>query len=382
MKVLKIYIAFIFGLALCVSACKTDNMAYTDVEVSAVKSLYEPSDNRTIKLLNSASASLYFEWEPVKVEDGGAPLYEVLFDVADGDFSEPVYRVVSDNNGYVSGATITHKVLNRIAAMANIEPGQTGTLKWTVSASRGINEILAEASRSLSITSLNGFVDVPDEVFISGEGTEAGASLADALPFKRTAAGEFEIYTKLEEGQTYRFVDRTTGTPRVFYSEDGAALRESQEEASITASKTGVYRINLDFNLAVSSYTEITQMGVFFSPDNAIILDLDYVGKGVWSGTGVINFKQESWGRDQRYKFQMETVANGQSNTVQLGTQNNTDSAPNSSSDPSYYFVRVLPNLSQWDDKWKFIDAVDGNSTTVTLLLQGDSDYTHTVEVN
>ncbi len=382
MKISKIYIGLIFGMALGASACKTDNLEYNDIKVSPVKSLYEPSDNRTIKLLNSASASLYFEWEAVKVEDGGAPLYEVLFDVASGDFSEPIYRVVSDNNGYVSGATITHKVLNRVAAMANIEPGQTGTLKWTVVASRGINEVLAAVSRSISITSLNGFVDVPDEVFISGDGSEAGTSLGDALPFKRIAAGEFEIYTKLDEGKTYRFVDRITGTPRIFYTEDGAALRESEEEASITVSKTGVYRINLDFNLAVLSYTEITSMGVFFSPDNSIILDMDYVGYGVWSGTGVINFKQEGWGRDQRYKFQMETVANGQPATIQLGTQNNTDSAPNASSDPSYYFVRVLPNLSQWDDKWKFIDAVDGNSTTVTLLLQGDSDYTHTVEVN
>ncbi len=382
MKISKIYIGLIFGMALGASACKTDNLEYTDVKVSAVKSLYEPSDNRTIKLLNSASASLYFEWEAVKVEDGGAPLYEVLFDVASGDFSEPIYRVVSDNNGYMSGATITHKVLNRIASMASIEPGQTGALKWTVVSSRGINEILAAVSRSISITSLNGFVDVPDEVFISGDGSEAGTSLGDALPFKRTAAGEFEIYTKLEDGKTYRFIDRITGTPRTFYTEDGATLRESQEEASVTVSKTGVYRINLDFNLAVLSYTEITSMGVFFSPDNKIILDMDYVGNGIWSATGVINFKQEGWGRDQRYKFQMETVANGQSATVQLGTQNNTDSAPNASSDPSYYFVRVLPNLSQWDEKWKFIDAVDGNSTTVTLLLQGDGDYTHTVEVN
>lgn len=382
MKTSKIYISLIGGLMLSASACKTDNLEYTDVKVSPVQSLYEPSDNRTVKLLNSASASLYFEWEPVKVEDGGAPLYEVVFDVADGDFSQPVYRVVADNNGYMSGASITHRVLNRVGTMAGIEPGETGSLRWTVVASRGLNEVLSAESRTLTITLLQGFVDVPDEVFIAGEGSEAGADLSDALPFKRTAAGEYEIFTRLEEGKTYRFVDRTSGTPRVFVTPNGTSLTESNDEGSITADKTGVFRINLDFNLATLAYTEITKVGVFFSPSNAVILDLPYVGKGVWSGTGVINFKQESWGKDERYKFQMETVTNGQTEIVQLGTQNATDSRPNSNSPASYYFVRILPNLSQWDDKWKFADAVDGNATTVTLLLQGDKDYTHTVEVN
>lgn len=382
MKTSKLYIGLVCGLVFIAGACKTDNLEYTDVKVSPVKALYEPTDERSVKLLNSASASLYFEWEAVKVEDGGAAIYEVLFDKADGDFSDPVYRVVSDNNGYMSGASVTHRVLNRVGTMAGIEPGQTGSLRWTVVASRGINEVRSEASRVLNITLLQGFVDVPDEVFIVGEGSEAGANLADALPFKRTAAGEYEIFTALEQGKTYRFVDRRSGTPRVFVTTNGSSLSESTEEGSITVDKTGVFRINLDFNMATLSYAEITKMGVFFSPNNAVILDMPYAGKGTWSGTGVIDFKQEGWGKDERYKFQMETINNGQPETLQLGTVNGTDSRPNSNSPASYYFVRILPNLSQWDDKWKFADAVDGKSNTVTMVLQGDKDYTHIVQVN
>jgi hypothetical protein len=123
-------------------------------------------------------------------------------------------------------------------------------------------------------------------------------------------------------------------------------------------------------------------MGVYFSPSGAVVLDLPYQGKGIWSATGIINFKQESWGRDQRYKFQMETVKSGKTEILQLGTQNGTDNPPNSSTAPSYYFVRILPNLSQWDDKWKFMDAVDGHPTKISMMLQGDKDYTHAVVPN
>jgi len=376
------YIWVLFSAIICLHACKTDDMNYKDANVTAVKTLYEPAANKAVKLLSSASASLYFEWEAVKAEDSGAALYEVLFDKVGGDFSKPLYSVVSDNNGFSQGATITHKVMNKVAALAGMEPGSTGDLIWTVAASRGINRVLAEESRTLTITSLNGFADVPDEVFITGEGSETGTDLAAALPFKLIAAGEFEIYTKLEGGKTYHFVDRASGTPRIFYSPDGVALRESADNDEITVEKTGIYRISLDFTVSTISYMEVKSLGLWFCPSNKVLWNLDYQGKGVWTGTGVVAFKQEDWGKDQRYKFQMETVSNGSDETVQIGTLNGTDSPPTDGSDPSYYYTRLLPNVTQWDDKWKFMDKVDGASTTISVLMQGNAAYTHTVTVN
>jgi len=374
------YIGLFFLAIISLHACKTDDMNYVDTQVTAVKTLYEPAENKAVKLLNSEKASLYFEWQTVKVEDGGAASYEVLFDKVGGDFSNPIYTVVSDKNGFSNGATIAHKVMNKIAAAAGIESATSGDVIWTVAASRGINTVLAEETRTLNITTLEG-IDAPSELFITGEATETGTDLAAALSFNSTGPGEFEIYTKLEAGKTYHFVDGINGTPRMFYSEDGSRLKESTEEAEITASKTGIYRINLDFSVATISYTEITSIGLWFCPSNKVIWNLEYQGKGVWTGTGVVNFKQESWGKDQRYKFQIETVSGGKAETKQIGTVNTTDSAPTDGSDPSYYYVRVLPNVTQWDDKWKFMDKVDGKSTTISLLMQG-AEYTHTVTVN
>ncbi len=329
------------ALAASIVSCKKDDMKYADAEVSAVENLYAPADGKAVKLLSSSSAALYFEWESALVADGGAAQYEVVFDKLDGDFSKPLYTVTSDNNGNSNGANISHKILNQVATKAGINPGESGDVIWSVYAIRGMKRVLSKAKKVLNIKTLEGFAEIPDELFITGEATEGGTDVASSLPFKLVGNGEYEIFTKL-----------------------------------------AVYRIRIDFNVAAVTYTEIKNMGVYFSPSGAVVLDLPYQGKGIWAATGIINFKQESWGRDQRYKFQMETVKAGKAETLQLGTQNGTDSPPNSSSAPSYYFVRILSNLSQWDDKWKFVDAVDGHPTKIAMILQGDKDYTHTVVPN
>ncbi|MDF2474815.1 MAG: hypothetical protein K0S24_298 [Sphingobacterium sp.] len=361
-------------------SCKKDDMKYSDADVSAVENLYAPADGKAVKLLSSSSAALYFEWESALVADGGAAQYEVVFDKVDGDFSKPLYSVTSDNNGNSNGANISHKILNQVAGRAGIEPGTSGDVSWSVYSIRGMRRVLSKVKKVLTIKSLEGFADIPDELFITGEGTENGTAIAQALPFKLVGNGEYEIFTKLEAGKKYTFTDRKSADGRIFYSEDQTKLKES-ETGSNTVTKTAVYRIRIDFNVATITYTEIKSMGVYFSPSGAVVLDLPYQGKGVWSATGIINFKQESWGRDQRYKFQMETVRAGKAETVQLGTQKGTDVPPNGA-DLTYFFVRILPNLSQWDDKWKFVNAVDGHPTKISMILQGDKDYTHAVVPN
>lgn len=379
----KITALFYTSLALLVYtvSCRSDDMNYKEASVTAVNTLYEPINNRSVQILASNTASVYFEWEPVRVEDGGAPLYEVVFALKDGDLTKPIYRMVSDKSGYSNGATITHRVLNRVANMAGIGPGQTGELIWTVVASRGINTAISTTVRTLSISTLDGFVDIPETLFLTGEGSEAGNTLTTAMPFKQVTAGEYEIFARLESGKEYQFIDRTQGTPRAFYVNDNLKLTEVNTDESTTAAKTAVFRIEVDFNTATVALTEIKTLGLWFSPENRVLWNLSYEGKGIWSGSGLVNFKQEGWGRDQRYKFQM-TINDGQDRTVQLGTMNGTDSEPNPQSPLSYYFIKWINNPTQWDDKWKFVSAVDGNSPTIKVILQGDKDYTHTVTVN
>ena len=122
----------LFSAVLFATSC-TEDMEYKDSKVSSVNQLYEPTDGKEVVLQSSA-----------KAEDSGAPLYEVVFDKEGGDFSKPIYKVLSDNGGSLSYATISHKTLNKVGAAAGLNSGETGTLVWTVMASRGLNSVMAK----------------------------------------------------------------------------------------------------------------------------------------------------------------------------------------------------------------------------------------------
>jgi len=243
------------ALAASIVSCKKDDMKYADAEVSAVENLYAPADAKAVKLLSSSSAALYFEWQSALVADGGAAQYEVVFDKSDGDFSKPLYTVTSDNNGNSNGANISHKILNQIATKAGVNPGESGDVIWSVYAIRGMKRVLSKAKKVLNIKTLEGFAEIPDELFIAGEATEGGTDVAASLPFKLVGNGEYEIFTKLEAGKKYIFTDRKSAEGRVFYSEDQTKIKEG-ETGSNSIAKTAVYRIRIDFNVAAVTYTE------------------------------------------------------------------------------------------------------------------------------
>jgi len=375
MKSLLVKLTIIASFFLAFISCQKDELSNT--KVTAVKTLYEPTNGKSIVLQSSASASLYFEWEPAKAEDSGMVLYEVAFDKEGGDFTNPIYRMASDNNGGYNHATISHKQLNKIAAMAGIQSAATGKLIWTVFSSKGINDVKAAESRTIELTRLAGFAEVPVDVYVTGEGSEGGADLTKASIMKSTANGEFEVYTKLTAGKTYFFTDAKVGSPRKFYTDKGL-LKEGTTGS--TVAKTGIYRIKLDFNVGSSIYTEITNIQLFFCPTNTFLFSLDYQAKGEWKASSKpITFKQEGWGRDERYKFKMTTI-NGAGETVEewLGTPN-TDSRPTASSPASYYYLYPVDN-SQWNGKFKFAGEMDMALVDVRVLLQADAPYTHEVK--
>lgn len=376
MKSLLIKFSIIASMLLAFVACNEDE-ELNNTKVTPVNALYEPTNAKSVVLQSSASATLYFEWEPAKAEDGGMVLYEVAFDKEGGDFSAPVYKMASDNNGGYNHATISHKQLNKIAGMAGIESSATGKLIWTVYSSKGINDVKAAESRTIEITRLAGFADVPVDVYVTGEGSEGGNDLSKASVMKSIANGEFEIYTKLTEGKAYFFTDAKVGTPRKIYTENGL-LKEGTTNSSVA--KTGVYRINLDFNVGSAVYTEITNMELFFCPTNSFLFSMPYLANGEWKASSQpITFKQEGWGRDERYKIKMTTVNAAGETIEEWWGAPNTDSRPNESSPASYYYLFPVNN-SQWDGKLKFAGEMDMALVDFSVLLQAENPYTHVIK--
>ena len=361
--------AFIFAFIAC-----SDDGEVKDLNVTAVGALYEPDNGKTITLQASASATLYFEWEPARAEDGGMVLYEVAFDEAGGDFSDPLFVAAADNNGGSNHATFTHKQLNKIAAMAGIESAQQGTLKWTVFSSKGINPVKAEEERTLTLTRLSGLADIPDNLYITGAATENGDDLSKALVMKKLADGEFEIYTKLTEGQNFKFVSATTGTPLEF------SLSGEQVVVGGTSSvsKTGVYKYYLDFNIGSFTSKEVTKVSLYLNWSQMKV-ELPYKANGVWELTNhTITGLSGGENTDDRYKFRMESSA-GETEWRAI----NNDSKP--TGNEAYYHMVEKTNVEQWTNNqiWKN-PATDGWSDKtydITFSLNAGGAYTHNLVI-
>lgn len=363
----------IISLLFALIACNNDGEV-RDIGVTAVKKLYEPDNGKDVVLQSSASAMLYFEWEPARAEDGGNVLYEVVFDKADGNFSDPLFIVAADNNGGTNHATITHKQLNRIAALAGVESAARGTLKWTVYSSKGINPVKAEEERMLALTRLAGFADIPSQVYIAGEATEAGADLARALVMKKIAEGEFEIYTKLTQGSAFKFVNATSGTPAE-YSLSGEKLIEG---GTSTVPKTGIYKYYLDFNIGSFTTKEVTKVNLFLNWSQQKI-ELPYKGSGIWELTNhTISGLEGSNNSDDRYKFRMES-SDGE--TEWRATNN--DSKP--TGNDAYYYMVERTNVEQWTNNqiWKnpATDGWSGKTYDILFSLNSEGAYTHNLVI-
>lgn len=374
MKAISIKCAVLFSFILAFTACSSDGEV-RDLGVNSVKTLYEPDNGKAVVLQASASASLYFEWEPSLAEDGGAVLYEVAFDKADGDFSNPVSIVTADNNGGDNHATITHKQLNQIAALAGVESAEEGTLKWTVYASKGINPVKAEEERTLTVTRLAGFAEVPAQLYITGEATEVGADLDKAMIMRKVTDGEFEVFIKLTEGQSFKFVSANTGTPTE-YSLSGEKLVEG---GSTTVTKTGIYKYYVDFNAGSFTSKEVTKVKWFLNWSQREI-ELEYQGMGVWAlNNYTMSGLDGSDNTDDRYKFRMES---SEGETEWRAAINN-DNKPTGNDE--YFYMTEKTNVDQWtnNEVWK-TPATDGwNDKTydVTFSLNTQSAYTHSLVI-
>lgn len=372
-----IYFCLILLVSLItITGCKEDEDSI-NVNITPVATLYAPDDNLFVKLQPTTEASVVFEWDRARAEDGTVVLYEVAFDVEAGDFSAPVYKVVSDNKGLETKLTLSHKDLNKIANFGGIKSLETGKLKWTVIASKGINVMKSETARLIEVERPAGFAEVPGDLYLTGDATEGGADLANAIKFKQTASGVFEVYTSLKAG-TYQLVDRNSGTPKTYFIE-GTQIKEAG--SSTVTGDAKPYKIVLDFGNAAATIAEVTKVELWFAPDNGFWFELPYQGNSVWQASNVpVVFKQEGWGRDERYKFRFTLNEAGTEKFEWFGSINADNQRPDANSPLAYWFMYSIPE-SQWDFCFKFDGAADNKNCDVKVNFSPSGDYTHEVIV-
>lgn len=377
MRKLFTILPYFFALSILLVACD-DTMGESDNRLSEVQTLIEPIDDKVIELETSASASVYFEWDFASVKDGGTAVYQVAFDKLDGDFSKPVYVLISDNNGFNNNVTISHKQLNKIAGMMGIGASETGKFKWTVYSIKGTKSMKAKQENEITVKRLAGFAELPIDVYITGEASEGGAEISKAMKMKSIAGGEFEVYTKLKADTEFFFTDGISGDSRKFHTSNNVIKEDGESEVSID----GIYRIILDFNTGAATYSLVQGIAFYFPPENSVLFELPYIGNGVFQAKATVTFKQESWGRDERYKFMMQVIedaGHGAEKQLEWGTLNATDSRPNPTSPESYYYLKLFTDVTRWENKWKLSGDFDGVPAVYTIYLQADKPYTHSI---
>jgi hypothetical protein len=360
------------------ASCKKDDKALDDA-ITPVSNYISPADNVFIKLDPPSNAAMTFEWSQARAADGTVVLYEVLFDKDGGDFSKPVYSTVSGTNGLDTKLVLSHSDLNKIANLAGIGSQSQGKLKWMVNASKGLNVVPAASARTLTVERPAGFSVIPGNLYLTGSGTEGGATLSQALPFKRVSAGVFEIYSKLSPGDV-KIVDQTTGSPTAYYI-NGTKLLQGTTTTNPTTT-AGVYRMTLDFNAGSAVLTEIQSVGLWVAAQNKVTVTLPYVSKGLWEIDNTpIEFFQFTWGRDERYKFVFtEKDMAGNVKARQYGSTN-VDNQPATTTTAAAYFNLIPVADDQWNNSYKFISTADRKNVDILVMMQPAA-YTHQVKVH
>jgi hypothetical protein len=354
------------------SSCKKEENRSIDLNLTPVGTLATPNDNADVKLDPTSAADVLFKWEPASTADGGLILYEVAFDKEGGDFSKPVFKVVSEGAGVKTQLTLSHKELNKIANSAGIAASSTGKLKWTVIASKATNAMLSSQSRTLMVERPAGFAENPVDLYLTGSATEGGTDLSKAVKLKKTEDGIFEVYTSLKAGD-YFLTDKNTEGGKKYYIDNGI-IKEGATPVTVSGAQK-VYKLNFDFTSATSKSVEIQTVGLYMSAYGTEIGTLNYIGNGVFEAPSIaVEFFQFSWGRDERYKFIVHTAAG----LEYMGSTNANNDQP--AGKPASYFYLVPVSNSQWDNTYKFDPSADKKNVKVDVMLQPAA-YTHKVTV-
>ena len=358
--------------SVAVLSCKKDEKDLNE-NIGPVSTLSTPLNQAAIKLTPSnAAASQQFKWTAATPEDGGLILYEVAFDKEGGNFSAPVFKVVSDGGGVQPQVTISHKDLTKIAALCGINSSSTGKVNWTVIASKASSKKVGQETRTLQFERPAGFAEVPTDLYLTGSATEGGDDLAKAVKFKKLEEGVFEVYTSLKAG-TYSLTDKMTSAGRKFFAE-GASIKEGTSTITVSGNTKAFY-MKYDFNVAsVIEVSEVQSVGLYMSAYGNEIGQLTYTSGGTWqSGVIPVVFYQFSWGRDERYKFALHTSGG----IKYMGSSNVNNVSPVGQA-ASYFYLNSVSN-DQWNNTYKFNPSADNKTIKATVNLGATGPYTHTI---
>ncbi|PWB25011.1 SusE domain-containing protein [Flavobacterium sp. HTF] len=359
----------------------------------APESLINPAANQLVVIDLENGTPTVFEWAKSKSYYGGVVLYEVLFDKENGNFTNPIYKTVSNAGGGDNWLSLTPKQLIVLAKSAGIGIDSEGAVKWKVVASQGGEKKETQETRIIKLRRPAGIAEIPSELFIYGQGFEA-QSINAAMKFKKTDDGVFEIFASL--GNSEINLCNSLSASKIYYKlSNDNKLIESETESGTPINGTGkVYRIVVDFNLLTIKTTEIQSIQMIRTWQYNLG-DFTYVGNHKFELKNIALPFYHDWGYpEERYRFWVTTnegreiwgsYHNDQMNGSNIPGMPAFGNPPDGTQPAQYYNVYNLADIpsagqnQDWVGMYKLPKDSENKHANVVLDMSPIGDYKHSV---
>ena len=236
-------------------------------ELSSPSGLTLSGGNNVVLDEANPNEELLFTWEPAESSAHYNVFYELHVnrtDAVDGD--SPLLTLGSSNGGKDTKVTLKAKVLDEALSMAGFPANEQASIKYTVRA-KCLSKLVDTQSETVSVKRFATEI-IPEQLFISGEATENGDDIANAIQLKRlndenqNPSSKFEIYTKLLADKTYTFYSAQGLPAHQYGGADGAVIKSG---AALSVNEEAVYKINIDLGNNTYSMFKVDFMGAIGS---------------------------------------------------------------------------------------------------------------------
>lgn len=238
MKVMKVFnkIIMLLALTLFVGACEDEDL--TVLNPNATTSVSLSTTDVVLEKNNEGMDALTVSWTEPDYGFSAAANYNILFDVAGGNFVSP--QVVSGGSDFTK--TFKTEQLNKILLNLGLEPGTASELQVKVNAVLSNTKSLGSDAISMMATAYADVLDLSSIWGVVGSATVNGWDGPDMPFYKTDAANVYVAYVTLVDGM---IKIRSNNSWDVNYGSNSADgnLQAGGSDIPVTA---GTYKITFD----------------------------------------------------------------------------------------------------------------------------------------
>jgi len=241
-------ILFLLTFSALIVGCEKEDVVVINEDFSTTVSVN--NDNIVLEEANEGMPVLTVTWTQPEFGFNAAAEYNILFDLASGDFSSPQ----SVSAGSALEKVFNTEDLNKILLNLGAEPGTATQLEMKIDIIMSNQYSKASEVSSLTATAYSGVLDLTSPWGVVGSATPNGWGDGPDTPFyKSDVAGVYVAYINMIEGEWK--IRKDNDWAENYGSSDGVNLVDGGDNIATTA---GTYKITFDeenLTYAIETYS-------------------------------------------------------------------------------------------------------------------------------